>query len=398
MISRLSLLVALLFCLPGSFLAQETPCPDPVPQTAGQHKFRYPGESFNIPIVVAGCQALALDLRWSNGANNGSNFVISFLDDQGQPVYSKQVFGFRTGNDHFPLTSFEWLGRAAMVGVPVAVRIQAVEPFRYPSSIFYRVTRVSRNPQRRIPGFDSGLALSLRTAAGKSLTEGQLSNTVSYRLDEVALDESRELEFNGQKRVVERAYRLMLRGGDLSNAALLWIDDAALPIFKGSDPESIVTLIYDAGILRDGAQISVSENDASRMQTLGGSLKLPAGFMARSVSSVEEGNTLVEIKTGQRLIGATRQPLVQIQLKTNRPFPARQSPLQLQVGRQFFLEELTGDLTGRSLTLTVTPEVFAALKDGAEIVAFFDRPDRSGAAGLDVWYFGRLQKNQFARQ
>jgi len=79
-------------------------------------------------------------------------------------------------------------------------------------------------------------------------------------------------------------------------------------------------------------------------------------------------------------------------LHTNRPFPPREDALQLQIGKRFFLDELTGDFTGRTLTLTLTREMFDELTDGADIVAFFDKPDRSGSAGEAVWCFGKLKK------
>jgi hypothetical protein len=56
---------------------------------------------------------------------------------------------------------------------------------------------------------------------------------------------------------------------------------------------------------------------------------------------------------------------------------------------------LSGDYTGRTLTLTLTPEMFAELKDGAAIMAFYDKPDGSGSTGNNVWYFGRLNKSLF---
>jgi hypothetical protein len=83
--------------------------------------------------------------------------------------------------------------------------------------------------------------------------------------------------------------------------------------------------------------------------------------------------------------------VVQIELKTSRPFPVRDMPLQLQIGKRVFVDELSGDYTGRKLTLSLTPEMFAELKDGDEIVAFF-KPDRSGSADQEVWYFGKLEK------
>jgi len=32
------------------------------------------------------------------------------------------------------------------------------------------------------------------------------------------------------------------------------------------------------------------------------------------------------------------------------------------------------------------------LSDGAAIMAFYGKPDGSGSAGKEVWYFGRLNK------
>jgi hypothetical protein len=81
-----------------------------------------------------------------------------------------------------------------------------------------------------------------------------------------------------------------------------------------------------------------------------------------------------------------------MELKTSRPFPVRDVPLQLQIGKKVFIEELSGDYTGRRLTLTLTPEMFAELKDGDEIVAFFSKPDGNGSSDQDVWNFGKLSK------
>jgi hypothetical protein len=72
--------------------------------------------------------------------------------------------------------------------------------------------------------------------------------------------------------------------------------------------------------------------------------------------------------------------------------------LQLQIGKKVFIEELSGDYTGRKLTLSLTPELFAELKDGDEIVAFFSKPDGNGSADQDVWYFGKLSKTVSSKQ
>jgi hypothetical protein len=100
----------------------------------------------------------------------------------------------------------------------------------------------------------------------------------------------------------------------------------------------------------------------------------------------------VSIHNAVRLIGASRLALVQIELKTSRPFSVRDVPLQLQVGKKVFVDELSGDHTGRKLTLSLTPAMFAELKDGDEIVAFFGKPGGNGPAPLDVWNFGKLRK------
>jgi hypothetical protein len=107
-----------------------------------------------------------------------------------------------------------------------------------------------------------------------------------------------------------------------------------------------------------------------------------------------KGNEIVSIHNAVRLIGASRLPVVQIELKTSRPFPVRDVPLQLRIGKRVFIDELSGEYTGRKLTLSLTPEMFAELKDGDEIVAFFSKPDGNEFAEEDVWHFGKLDKKQ----
>jgi hypothetical protein len=67
--------------------------------------------------------------------------------------------------------------------------------------------------------------------------------------------------------------------------------------------------------------------------------------------------------------------------------------LKLQIGKKVFVEELSGDYTGRKLTLSLTPEMFAALNDGDEIIAFFG----ANSTGTNVWHFGKLQKNTLSK-
>ncbi len=111
-----------------------------------------------------------------------------------------------------------------------------------------------------------------------------------------------------------------------------------------------------------------------------------------------EGNEIVSIHNATRLIGASRLPVVQIELKTSHPFPVRDVPLQLQIGKKIFLDELSGDYTGRKLTLSLTPDMFAELKDGEEIMAFFGKGNGDGSAEGDVWVFGKLNKATKSQQ
>ena len=118
------------------------------------------------------------------------------------------------------------------------------------------------------------------------------------------------------------------------------------------------------------------------------------GRSSRQVEDEKQGNQVVSIHNAVRLIGGSRLPVVQIELKTSRPFPVRDVPLQLQIGKKVFIDELSGDYTGRKLTLSLTPEMFSELNDGDEIMAFFSKPEGSGSTDQDVWAFGKLVKKK----
>jgi hypothetical protein len=363
-----------------------------VPQTVGTHRFRQSGESIQIPITIGDCQPVALELRWSNGANNGSNFVVTFLDEGRQPIYSKLIWGFLTGNQQFPFGGPDapWLGSASLMAIPATVTIQAVQPYAYPSSISYRVTRLARHPPPEVKAvrLDDAVISKVRVLPGRVITK---ANDL-IRLEELALTEPVEVDLYGKTQVIESAYRLVVTSGDHSQAKFLWIGDAALPIFRTSGSFEVAALIYDPAILREGAEISGSQTDGTGLQPIG-RLSFSEKYKPMNSPSSEDGNDIVRIHSGARLIGATRRPLVQIELKTARPFPAKESPLRLQVGKQIFSYELSGDASGRVLMLTLAEDQFAALKDKSEVVAFFDQPDRSGAAGRNIWCFGTLDKS-----
>lgn len=408
----LCLVVGLVLSAPGNegnVYAQE--CPEPAPQTSGSHSFRHVGESFDIPVSLADCQAIALTVRWANGRNNGSLFNLTFLDSDNRPLYMKQISAFLTGTFEFPLLSFEQpYGSLSVMSIPAMVTIQAVPPFGLPATLSYTVTRVNRRSrpprpqQTKLRGLDSSLFATLQTAPGVVLAE-----TPAYTLSEIALAEPRELELRGKGKTVRRAFRLLLKGEystaySSSRIDLVWLDDVVLPAFRIGAGSEVGALIFDEAVLKSGVELAVSNLEASKVYLLPERLKYESNLQspgsnvttAKGVEETglaDEGNVVVEISNALRVIGGRRQPLVQIHLRTSRPFPARESALRLQVGKRFFLDELSGDHTGRSLTLTLTPEMFAELREGADIVAFFNRPDRSGYAAGDVWYFGRLKKS-----
>jgi hypothetical protein len=249
-------------------------CPDIPGQTSATHRFRRLGETIEISIrgddaqANANCEPVALDLRWSNGRNNGSNFTVTFLDANNRPISSKPISAFLSGVAQFPLSSFDaepvYGSSMGLISVPTTVTIQAVSPFAAPASLSYVVVRM-------------------------------------------------------------RATKTRARAED---------------------------------------EIDVEHEDGE----------------------------IVGIHNATRLIGASRLPLVQIELKTSRPFPVRDVALQLQIGNKIFLDELSGDYTGRKLTLSLTPNMFAELKDGAEVIAFFGDVNVKPSAEKNVWRFGKLNK------
>lgn len=374
-----------------SQIADAQECPDPAPQTTGTHLFRHLGETFHIPITLGDCQAISLTLRWSNGRNNGALLNLTFLDGDDRPLYAKQVSAFMTGVFEFPLLPVDQqiYGMMSVQSVPALVSVQTAYPFGSPAAFTYTITRANRRPRGRLRGIDAKLATSLQTAPGRLL-----STTSGYTLTEVPLPEPRELELPGKRRTVRNAFRIQLAAEKVAAFGdpidLMWIDDIAMPVFRSGATTG--ALIFDEAVLQNGAELAVSNLAAHRFQTFPERLIYQSRSSGGDLALTEEGNVVVAIKNSARVIGGRRQALIQMQLRTSRPFPARDSALQLQVGRRLFVDELAGDFTGRTLTLTLTPEMFAELSDGAAIMAFYGKPDGSGSSGNDVWYFGRLNK------
>ena len=392
-------------CLMSLDGAHAQECPNPAPDSSGSHSFSRVGETFDIPLSFANCQSIALDLRWSNGRDNGSVFNLTFFDSDNRVLYSKRVSAFLSGAFEFPLSPTESSsspGKATVMPTPTMVTIKAVPPFGLPATLSYTVARVNRNPRPKPKGIDPNLITTLQTAPGKVIFDSP-----TYALTEVPFDEPRELEIGGKKKTVESAFRLIIKSGNTNadiqqmmtrGIDLIWINDAPLPAFHRAS--EVGALVYDASVLREGAEVSVSNEDGSEMYSLPERIQNLSHIQGRTSkfkssdedNEVEEGNVVASIRSAAGVTGNTHLPMVQIEFKTDRPLSGKDNALRMQIGRRFFLNEVSGDNTGRVLTLTLTPETFDELKDGAEIVAFLNRPNRSGYAGEDVWYFGKLRK------
>ncbi len=240
----------------------------------------------------------------------------------------------------------------------------------------------------------------VRTMPGKLIAEGHNivrvgpDELLTYRLEEVELPNPMDFEIRGKRYHLTTVLRLTITSESISGAHTIWIDDAALPRVFGLGAHAIGTFIYDRSILRDGAEISVS--DGREFVTLPERLRLPKEFSTTLRPIVEEGNSIVGIHSALRIIGSVRQPLIQIEMRTERGFPIRNAALQLQIGKRFFVNELGVDPNGKTLRVSLGPQVFADLKDGAEVLAGFTF-DRSGAHSDEIWYFGRLNKSMLNR-
>jgi len=119
--------------------------------------------------------------------------------------------------------------------------------------------------------------------------------------------------------------RLTITSESIHGAHTIWIDDAALPRVFGLRAKAIGVFIYDRSILRDGAEIAVS--DGRELVTLPERLRLPKEFNSTVEPIVDEGNSIVGIRSALRIIGSIRQPLIQIEMRTDRPFPIRNAAL-----------------------------------------------------------------------
>lgn len=239
----------------------------------------------------------------------------------------------------------------------------------------------------------------LRIIPGKLLIQGENNIPVgplgllTYKLEEIPLERPVDI-IVGKKQRIETAIRLTLTGNSISRAHVIWINDARLTGVWSNGPRQIGTLIYDRSILQAGTTISVQDNED--IHSLPEVLRLPDTFPTPIVSDAQKGNEIVSIRRVLRITGSEYQPLVQIEMRTNCRFPVRNAALQLQIGKQFFSKELGIGPDGSWLIVSLTPQVFAELKDGADVLAGFSF-NRGGGESSEFCYFGRLKKAMFAQ-
>ena len=109
----------------------------------------------------------------------------------------------------------------------------------------------------------------LVSEATSTRPNGNLKLT-GYRVEEIQLPRSMTAEVQGRQAVVNKAWRVTLKGGPFPVRALpavIWIDDQIAG--NGIENETlsqITAIIFDGSLIRDGAVVSISygENKESR--------------------------------------------------------------------------------------------------------------------------------------
>lgn len=109
----------------------------------------------------------------------------------------------------------------------------------------------------KLPGKIVGEGTNTR-AAGKY-------KVASYRVEEVTLPRTTEVEVRGQKIQATRAFRVTLTGGPFAVRALppiIWIDDTPIGYgIESEDLDAITVITYDPTLLSEGATLYLSYGD-----------------------------------------------------------------------------------------------------------------------------------------
>jgi len=96
----------------------------------------------------------------------------------------------------------------------------------------------------------------------KSAQPGSDLKLTGYRIEELQLPRSLNVELRGQQVVVDRAWRVTVQGGPFPVRALpavIWIDDQI--VGNGIENESlsqITAITFDSSLIRQGGVVSVS--------------------------------------------------------------------------------------------------------------------------------------------
>ena len=87
-------------------------------------------------------------------------------------------------------------------------------------------------------------------------------NLKSYRVEEVSLPRAKRVTLNGERLMVETAWRITVTGGPFAVRAMpavIWIDGVAVGnAIENEDLSAISVMTYDRSLLREGAAIAVS--------------------------------------------------------------------------------------------------------------------------------------------
>jgi hypothetical protein len=106
---------------------------------------------------------------------------------------------------------------------------------------------------------------------GKIVGEGTNTKAVgkykvaSYRVEEITLPRTIEVEIRGQKMQATHAFRLTLTGGPFAVRALppvIWIDDTPIGYgVESEDLDAITAITFDPTLLNEGATLYLSYGD-----------------------------------------------------------------------------------------------------------------------------------------
>lgn len=232
----------------------------------------------------------------------------------------------------------------------------------------------------------------IRTVPGKLIAEGHNTDPagpyglLTYKLEQVQLPESANLNTVGGNESRRSSLRLTITGKSLLTVNKVWLGDFLLPTVWSHGPSTIGIFINDPSMLRDDSDISIVDGKGE-IHTLPERLKLPQSFKAnQEPERVEDGNKIVSIRSGLKVAGSEQQPIVLIEMSTATPAPIINSSFLAQIGRKFF-GRLSGQ--GRQWVLELTNKEFAALKDG-------DRVSIGVGIG-NIAYLGRLNKSMLDR-